>query len=82
MHDILQHKQRCKHEMRVLGSEYVFARRPIPAYVLKYCALDVVFLFNMYWQWLPMCKGVAERSAKRIEVRNSSFIGYPLYDAC
>ena len=66
LQQILEHKTRCKDEMRTLGSRFTFTQRPIPMYVLEYCALDVVFLFSMYAQWAPMCKGVDSRTNERI----------------
>ena len=49
--EVLHRKELCKQEMRVLGSHRMFLRRPVPNYILEYCALDVIFLFNMFALW-------------------------------
>ena len=49
--EVLHREELCKQEMRVLGSHRMFLRRPVPNYILEYCALDVIFLFNMFALW-------------------------------
>ena len=64
--DILARKRQCKTLMRNLGSYHMFMQRPIPVYVLEYCAVDVVFLFNMFSQWAPVCSNVSDTTEKRV----------------
>lgn len=49
--DVLFRKRQCKRMMQTESGRLIFAQRPVPPFVLEYCALDVVFLFNMYNQW-------------------------------
>ena len=49
--EVLSRKRECKRMMQTASGRLLFAQRPVPPYILEYCALDVVFLFNMYNQW-------------------------------
>ena len=51
--------------MRTFGSQRMFLHRPVPNYILEYCALDVVYLFNMYAEWGGLAH-VFTRTAKRV----------------
>ena len=65
--EVLHRTELCKQEMRVLGSHRMFLRRPVPNYILEYCALDVIFLFNMFALWGGVSPTAAAEAGLRVQ---------------
>ena len=67
--DVLACKRQCKKMMQADDGRLLFEQRPIPPYILQYCAVDVVFLFNMYYQWQHFREPVIiqDMSARRMQ---------------
>lgn len=75
--DVLLRKRQCKRMMQTAHGRLLFLQRPVPTFVLEYCALDVVFLFNMYYQWHHLREGSSIVCISEKRMQNYCFMPLP-----
>lgn len=70
---IVECKETCKKQLSSSTTQdHLFMTRPLCSMALRYCILDVIYLFDMYAGWSSRCDG--ERVARITRERTEAFV--------